>query len=208
MVDSTHGRNASAPQGEFRKAKVVHTPGLADELMKELAPLLAADGIDLNNLDAYDIDTLNAALSRAVERRNFDLMVATGERLSFARTVLRIVTEALGTGYRQVAETLVWSIEPEPTDTAKASVGQVIGVSVGLADTWHSDAALVGMLGRTVVRNGQFRRNWACPRGALLPRTSSLWRVRVARSTRSGLFIGGTPASRYSRARCWSWRDR
>ena len=69
---------------------------MADQLMKEVAPLLAAEGIDLNDPDTFDVETLNAALARAVERRNFELFVATGDRLSYARTVLRIFTEAVG----------------------------------------------------------------------------------------------------------------
>jgi hypothetical protein len=135
----------------FRNVNVVHTPGMADRLMKEVAPLLAAEGIDLNDPDTFDVETLNAALARAIDRRNFELMVATGERLSDARAVLRVVTQALGDGQRELAEDVIWSVEPEPTDTAKASVGQVIGVSAGLVDVWHSDPDLDRMLSRTVV---------------------------------------------------------
>lgn len=127
--------------------RVVHKPGLADELMKEVAPLLAAEGIDLDNPDTFNIDTLNAALGRAVERRNFELSVATGPSLSYAHTVLRIVTEALADPEgRALAEALVWSIEPQPVDAAKASVSQLIGVSTGLADTWHTDPSLARAL--------------------------------------------------------------
>lgn len=140
-------RNASA----FRNVNVVHTPGMADQLMKEVAPLLAAEGIDLDDPTTFDVETLNAALARAVERRNFELFVATGDRLSYARTVLRIFTEAVGDGERELAEAVIWSVEPEPTDAAKASVGQVIGVSAGLVDTWHSGPELDAMLSRTVV---------------------------------------------------------
>ena len=78
-------------------------------------------------------------------------MVATGERLSYARTVLRIVTEAFGDGQRKLAEAVIWGVEPEPTDAAKASVGQVIGVGAGLVDTWQSDPEHNAMLSRTVV---------------------------------------------------------
>lgn len=137
----------------FQNVNVVHTPGMADKMMKELAPLLAAEGIHLDDPDTFDIDTLNAALARATERRNFELMVATGEPLSYARTVLRIATEAIGDGQRELAEAVVWSIEPEPANAAKASVGQIIGVSTGLADTWHSDPAFEGMLSPTILPN-------------------------------------------------------
>jgi len=44
---------------------------LADELMRNLAPLLAEDGVDIN--DVTDMEALNLALSMAVERRNMEL---------------------------------------------------------------------------------------------------------------------------------------
>jgi len=52
-----------APQIQF-------TPGLANETLRELAPLLAEEGIDVDNIDVPDMDTLQAALNRAVERHN------------------------------------------------------------------------------------------------------------------------------------------
>ncbi|WP_375499616.1 hypothetical protein [uncultured Jatrophihabitans sp.] len=39
-------------------------------MMQELAPLLAEEGSDVDNLDVEDVETLQAALDRAVERRN------------------------------------------------------------------------------------------------------------------------------------------
>jgi hypothetical protein len=130
---------------------IVHKPGMADALMQEVLPLLAAEGIDLNDPETFDLETLNGALGRAIERRNFDLTVATGEPLRYARTVLRIISEALDEGHRGLAEALLWSIEPEPTDAAKASVGQVIGVSAGVADSWHGDQKLIDALARVVI---------------------------------------------------------
>ena len=135
----------------FRNVNVVHTPGMADQLMQEVAPLLAADGIDLNDPTTFNVETLNAALARAVERRNFELFVATGERLSFARTILRIFTEAVGNGERELAEGVIWSVEPEPADVARASVAHVIGVSTELADSWHGNPDRAVMLAKTVV---------------------------------------------------------
>jgi hypothetical protein len=124
---------------------------MADQLMQEVAPLLSAEGIDLNDPNTFDVETLNAALARAVERRNFELFVATGERLSYARTILRVFTEAVGNGERDLAEGVIWSIEPEPADAASASVAHVIGVSTELADTWFGDPYLAGNLAKAVV---------------------------------------------------------
>ena len=53
-----------------RPPRVERQHGLADDLLRELAPLLAEDGIDVSRLDDVDVPTLQAALDRAVERRN------------------------------------------------------------------------------------------------------------------------------------------
>ena len=41
-------------------------PGLAKETLRELAPLLAEEGIDVDNIDVPDLDTLQAAMKRAI----------------------------------------------------------------------------------------------------------------------------------------------
>ena len=51
-------------------AGVVHKPGVAQEVLRDLAPFLAEDGIDLNDLGDTDLDGLNAALARATARYN------------------------------------------------------------------------------------------------------------------------------------------
>ena len=43
-------------------------PGIAKETLRELAPLLAEEGIDAGNIDVPDLDTLQRAMDRAVER--------------------------------------------------------------------------------------------------------------------------------------------
>jgi len=62
----------------FLPPGVKHVPGMAQELMDELAPLLAAEGIDLNN-PPEDLDVFNAALRSASERRNMELFIPVGE---------------------------------------------------------------------------------------------------------------------------------
>ena len=61
-------------------AGVVHKPGVAQEVLRDLAPFLAEDGIDLNDLGDTDLDGLNAALARATARYNelCDLSEAVG----------------------------------------------------------------------------------------------------------------------------------
>ncbi len=48
-------------------------PGMASDLLRELAPLLAEEGIDADNIDVPDVETLQRALNRAMERHNMSL---------------------------------------------------------------------------------------------------------------------------------------
>ena len=121
---------------------------MADELLKEVAPLLAAEGIDLNDPSSYDLATFNAALTRAVERKNFELFTAFGKTRADALTVLRLASDAFAEGNVALVEAVVYGVEPEPTEPGKASVAQVIGVSLGMLDTWHSDSTLSGSFAR------------------------------------------------------------
>lgn len=54
-------------------AGVVHKPGIAQEVLRDLAPFLAEEGIDLNDPGDTDLETLNAALARATARYNQSL---------------------------------------------------------------------------------------------------------------------------------------
>lgn len=124
---------------------VVHKPGLADELLREVGPLLAEDGFDIDNLNTTDLDTLNAALGRAIERRNFERFVPVGHTRSLALTVLRLTAEAISEDEIPLAQMLIHSIQPEP-DGDMPSIAQTIGVSLGLLDTWHSNPQLIHAL--------------------------------------------------------------
>ena len=137
-----------AVRSAFGATGVVHSPGMADELLKEVAPLLAAEGIDLDDPSSYDLATVSAALARAVERRNFDRFTAFGETRADALTALRLTSEAFAAGSMHLVEAVVYGVEPEPTEPGKASVAQVIGVCLGMLDTWHSDSTLSGSLAR------------------------------------------------------------
>ncbi|WP_167043556.1 hypothetical protein [Salinibacterium sp. ZJ454] len=127
---------------------VVHKPGMADAMLSELAPLLAADGIDLDNLDATDLDAVNAALARATERHNFELFTPVGVQREGAVLVLRSFSSALADGDEGAARAVLAAVEPAPEDDAPA-ISHVIGVSLGALDTWHSDPARRAALAST-----------------------------------------------------------
>lgn len=124
------------------RAGVVHTPGLAGRMMDDLAPLLAAEGIDLDNLDEdTDLGQVNAALARATERHNLSLFTPVGAPRAGALAVLRLLAESLAAADEDRAATVLAGVESEPAPDAPA-ISHVIGVSLGLLDTWHTDPGL------------------------------------------------------------------
>ena len=59
-------------------------PGMANELLHQLAPLLAEEGIDVNNIDVPDPGTLQQALGRAIERHNMAMFTPVGHARELA----------------------------------------------------------------------------------------------------------------------------
>jgi hypothetical protein len=113
-------------------------PGMARELLRELAPLLAEEGIDAGNIDVPDLQTLQAAMSRAVERRNMTMFTPAGHARDLAVTTLRLAAEALAGGDTTLAAAILDQAQPEsPGDTAP-TVAACIGVALGLLDEWLS----------------------------------------------------------------------
>jgi hypothetical protein len=111
-------------------------PGMAQELLRELAPLLAEDGINVDNIDVPDLQTLQAAMNRAVERRNMTMFTPVGHARDLAVTTLRLAAEALADGDTALAAAILDQAQPEsPGDTAP-TVAACIGVALGLLDDW------------------------------------------------------------------------
>jgi hypothetical protein len=65
-------------------------PGMASELLRELAPLLAEEGIDVDNIDVPDVDTLQQAMNRAIERQNMVRFTPVGQARELAAATLRL----------------------------------------------------------------------------------------------------------------------
>jgi hypothetical protein len=120
------------PQIQFK-------PGLANELMRELAPLLAEDGIDLEH-PAPDIETLQRALDRARERRNVMLFSPIGTARELALVALREAVAAINAGDTKRAALTLSRVQPESPDGSVATVASCIGVALGLLDEWLSGA--------------------------------------------------------------------
>lgn len=118
---------------------------MADDLMRELAPLLAEDGIDLDDPDSIpDMEMLRRVLNSAVERRNMELFTPVGEGRALALTTLRLFVEAIADDEVELAEAVLATAVPESPDNSQATVAGTIGVALDLLDrvlgAGHPDA--------------------------------------------------------------------
>jgi hypothetical protein len=59
---------------------------MASELLRELAPLLAEEGIDVP-----DLDTLQQTMNRAIERQNIVRFTPVGQARELAAVTLRLI---------------------------------------------------------------------------------------------------------------------
>jgi hypothetical protein len=110
---------------------------MANETLRELAPLLAEDGIDIDNIDV-DLDTFQAALDRAVERRNLALFSPVGRARELAALTMRLAIEAIEDGDTAMAAAILDQAQPESPDERSATVAGCIGLALGLLDGWLS----------------------------------------------------------------------
>ena len=132
----------NTPEPPLGRPTFQKKPGMADELMRELAPLLAEDGIDIN--DVSDIDALNRALQKATERRNLELFTPVGARRDQATALLMLVVAAIADNKTDVAARLLDKAQPESPDNSAPEVSSCMGMALGLLDDWlsggHPDA--------------------------------------------------------------------
>ena len=63
-------------------------PGMASDLLRELAPLLAEEGIDVDNIDVPDVETLQRVLVLAAALQSWARHTET-PLIDLARTVVR-----------------------------------------------------------------------------------------------------------------------
>ncbi len=132
-----------SPEPPWPGPEITHTPGLARDMMRELAPLLAEEGITVDADgeivgDVPDLETLQRAMDRAVERSNLALFSPTGIDRELAAAALREVTEALDAGDTATAAAVLDAVQPEAPEHDTATVAGVTGVALGLLDQWLS----------------------------------------------------------------------
>ena len=150
----------SSPEPPWGGPEIVHKPGSGDALMRELAPLLAEDGIDLDDPSTMpDMSTLQRALDRAVERRNMELFTPVGKPRSLALTTLRLYVEAMADGDTDLAGAVLATAVPESPDDSTATVAGTIGVALDVLDLIHSgqhEEAPAGIAARTRLPKGHW----------------------------------------------------
>lgn len=109
-------------------------------MMREVAPLLAEEGIDLSGDDVPDVETLQAALNCAVERRNLELFTPVGATRQIAVETLRQVVDAVLADDGRTFGQLLEQVQPESPDNTVATVSSCIGIALGLLDDTLSQA--------------------------------------------------------------------
>jgi hypothetical protein len=140
--------------------EVRFTPGLADETLRELAPLLAEEGIDVDGIDVPDLATLQSALDRAVERYNLARFTPVGPARDHAVGTLRLVVEALADADTTRAADILDRVPPESPDNTAATVAGCIGLALGLLDDWlsgHTTSAPTDLGGQVLLPSGHWR---------------------------------------------------
>jgi hypothetical protein len=153
---------------------------MADEMLRELGPMLAEEGIDVNDMDVPDMETLQNALNRAVERRNMALFTPVGQTRELALTALRLVVEAIIDDDSTLAAAVLEQVEPESPDNSAPTVSACIGAALGLLDdllSGHHPQAPAGLGQRTRLPAG----HWTGERAA----TDILVLARKRRAFRS-----------------------
>jgi hypothetical protein len=165
---------------------VEHKPGLAKEMLRELAPLLAEEGIDVDNIDVPDLDTLQRALNRAVERRNMELFSPVGDTRDIALATLRLVVEAILDGDTALAGTLLDQVQPESPDNSVATVSSCIGIALGLLDNWLSGQAPADLGSPTSLPTGHWTGERAATDILVLARKGKAFRSLDKLLTRHG----------------------
>ncbi len=130
---------------------VVHAPGMAASVMEDIAPLLAAEGFDVNGLDGNgDLGEFEAALARAMARVNLTLFTPVGAQRAGVLEVLRRVTISLANGDDEGASAVLAGVGSDPGED-EPGASHVIGVSLGLLDSWHTDPGVRAAVAATRV---------------------------------------------------------
>jgi hypothetical protein len=125
-----------SPEPPAGPPEIQFKPGMASDLLRELAPLLAEEGIDVDNIDVPDPETLQRALNRAMDRHNMALFTPVGQARELAAVTLRLAAEAIADGDTRLAAGVLDQARPESPDGSVPTVAACTGIALGLLDQW------------------------------------------------------------------------
>ncbi len=155
-----------SPEPPAGPPEIQFKPGMASDLLRELAPLLAEEGIDVDNIDVPDPETLQRALNRAMERHNMALFTPIGQARELAAVTLRLAAEAIADGNTRLAAGVLDQAQPESPDGSVPTVAACTGLALGLLDQWlagHDTGTPAGLATMTRLPAG----HWTGERAAI-----------------------------------------
>lgn len=110
-----------------------HDLGMADDVLRQLSPLLAAEGIDVDDLDGVSDEDFDAAMASATERFNMETFTPTGDDLTGALEILNECAEVISEGNTDLVGVILDAVRPQPVGDWPA-ITHVIGAALGRLD--------------------------------------------------------------------------
>ena len=99
-------------------------------------PVASSTALLLNAVP--DLDTLQQALSRAVERHNMAMFTPLGHARELAAVTMRLAAGAIADGDTKLAAGILDQAQPESPDDSAATVAGCTGLALGPLDQWLS----------------------------------------------------------------------
>src|SRR5699024_10593241 len=127
-------------------ARMQRDPEIIDEILEQLKPLLAADGIDTQNLPNVDPNELHAAMTRAIDRPQMEAHTPVGDARALTVATVRHLPEARPHQQPPPADERSRALSAEPTPTLPCS-SHVMGLPMETLDSIYSDTRLRTALG-------------------------------------------------------------
>lgn len=146
---------------------ISHNPGMGDRMMRELAPFLKTEGVDIDDPNAdFTEAEFHAAMEKAQGEYNRRLFNPTGAHRGLALGKLRSFALAFAEGDIKRAEAVVSSLPSDPEDFTP-STAQVTGAAMGLVDEWFTDETQGPKLGGVMAPKWPTKKSRAVARDIL-----------------------------------------
>ena len=146
---------------------ISHDPGMGDRMMRELAPYLKAEGVDIDDPNAdFTEAEFHAAMEKAQGEYKRRLFTPVGAYRGLALGKLRSFSLAFAEGDIKRAEAVVASLPSDPEDFSP-SVAQVTGAAMGLVDEWFTDETYGPKLGGVMAPKWSAKKSRAVARDIL-----------------------------------------